>query len=422
MAAKLVRTKHPGIYKRGSRYVVAYRANGRQRRETVGTLRDALRIKRQREADRDRDEYQEQSRVRFREYAEEWVERYVGGSRGFDEGTRDDYRRDLERYAYPFFDERLGRTVSGISPRDVANWIAWLCDQREQGRRLADATVKRIASPVRACLSSAREEDLIRRNPADRIRLPKRESIEAAGAEETSEARPFSREQLDTVLRVVHPDYRPMFRLLATTGLRWSEAAALRRGDLDLDGSRPLVRVRRAIGKPTRRDREHAAREGRRVDPRFKTPKSRHGRRDVPIPPSLADELRRHLAGLRPDGPESLAFPSTAGTPLRQENVRRRVLRPAVEEAGAGWAGFHAFRHTFASLHVAAGTNLLQLSRLLGHHSPEFTLRVYAHLLPGDESPVLDVDAELARNRGDRTQESMRLESPGMPPPTQVGG
>jgi len=74
-------------------------------------------------------------------------------------------------------------------------------------------------------------------------------------------------------------------------------------------------------------------------------------------------------------------------------NIRRRVLKPLVEEVNAPWAAFHTFRHTFASLHLKRGTNLLQLSRALGHHSAAFTLSRCAHLLPGDEAPALDLDA-----------------------------
>jgi integrase len=67
-----------------------------------------------------------------------------------------------------------------------------------------------------------------------------------------------------------------------------------------------------------------------------------------------------------------------------------------VEEAGAPWAAFHTFRHTFASIHLSEGTNLLQLSRALGHHSAAFTLSRYTHLLPGDEAPALDLTAGVA--------------------------
>lgn len=62
-----------------------------------------------------------------------------------------------------------------------------------------------------------------------------------------------------------------------------------------------------------------------------------------------------------------------------------------VEEVNAPWAGFHTFRHTFASLHLSRGTNLLQLSRALGHHSAAFTLSRYTHLLPGEEALALDL-------------------------------
>jgi integrase len=165
---------------------------------------------------------------------------------------------------------------------------------------------------------------------------------------------------------------------LAVTGLRWSELVALRRRDLTLDGSAPRVRVRRGFVRGT-----------------FGPPKSRHGRRDVRLSPELIAELRRHVAR-RPADADALAFPSRPGTPLAYPNMLRRVLRPAAEEAGAAWAGFHTFRHTFASLHLARRTTVVQLQRLLGHHSPAFTLDRYAHLIPGDEAEPLDLGVELA--------------------------
>ena len=152
MAAPMEKTRHAGIYKRGSRYVVVYRVDGRQKWESTRTLDAARRLKAARMADRDRGELHEQSRVKFRDYAEDWVERYQGnGRRGFTENTRDEYRADLERYAYPFFDRRLGRALSGITPRDVAKWIGWLCEQpnnrrRKVGRRFGPA--HRDAAPL----------------------------------------------------------------------------------------------------------------------------------------------------------------------------------------------------------------------------------------------------------------------------------
>jgi Phage integrase family len=78
---------------------------------------------------------------------------------------------------------------------------------------------------------------------------------------------------------------------------------------------------------------------------------------------------------------------------MRQENVRRRVLRPAAEEAGVPWCGFHSFRHTCASMLFEAGRNIRQVAAWLGHADPAFTLRTYVHLMDAGVGEGLDLDA-----------------------------
>lgn len=135
--AAMTRTRFPGVYRRGSRFVVAYRdSNGKQRRESARTLEEARKLKAAREADVARGEFHPAGAVTFETYAREWVERYRGrGRRGFREGTREDYRRDLER-AYRFFGKR--RKLTEITPRDVANFAAWLCDPVKVGVKLSE--------------------------------------------------------------------------------------------------------------------------------------------------------------------------------------------------------------------------------------------------------------------------------------------
>ncbi len=111
----------------------------------------------------------------------------------------------------------------------------------------------------------------------------------------------------------------------------------------------------------------------------------------MPLSPSLVDTLRAHRAASAWHRDDDLVFSSRAGTPLRMENVRRRYLRPAAEEAGAPWAGFHAFRHTCASRLFAAGRNAVQVQRWLGHHSPAFTLATYVHLLDDNLGEPLEL-------------------------------
>jgi integrase len=244
---KMVRTKTPGVYRRGGRYVYVFTdANGKQRKESARTYDEARRRKSEKQADVARGEFDEASAVTFAQYFREWIERYQGrGRRGFREGTRDEYRRLACNYALPYFGERL--RLAEMRPRHLANFVGWLCQQRSpKGKPVADSTVENAVKPVRACLATALAEGLIRHNPTQGLSLPHRPTAEGVEAEDV---RPFTRAQLASFLALVHPRYRLFFRFLAATGLRRSEAIALQRKHLHLDGSTPHVKVRRRSSK-----------------------------------------------------------------------------------------------------------------------------------------------------------------------------
>jgi integrase len=433
MAAKLERTRTPGIYRRGTRYVVTYRdAEGKQRKESARTLDDARKLKAARETEVATGQHLPASRLRFDEYALEWVGRYQGrGSRGFRDTTRDEYRRDLERFAIPYFTGKLRRTVEQVTPRDVANFIAWLCDETEQGKRkatesrkgkaerkgvepgtlplsvkphyLADRTVRRILSPLSACFASAVAEGLVVRNPVTGVALPARDQqrrIDQGTDGDRDEVKALSDDALERFLYaartmfLVEPEdghekteaeqwaerkWEVFFRLLSATGLRWSEIVEVRWSDLELTGN-PMVKVRRAFP-------QKATKPG--------PPKSRYSRRDIPLPAILAADLadyRKH--GTEWFGPDELVFTDARGGHLRQENVRRRVLAPlanaAATEQEVGTLGFHHFRHTCGTRLFAEGRNAVQVQRFLGHHSPAFTLSTYVHLLNEDLGGALE--------------------------------
>jgi integrase len=372
------RTRYPGIYKRGRRYVVVIRVGGRQVKRSTRTLDEARRLKASLTADRDRGEFQQQTRVTVHDFAREWVERYQGaGRRGFRENTRVEYRRLLEAYALRFFSER--KRLTEVTPRDLAQLVAWLADEKTQGKRLSDSSIANATVPLRAMFATAVREGLLRHNPATNLALPHRAVIRE---DEDEEVRPLSREQLRDFLALVNPRHRLLFELLASCGLRISEAIGLRWRDLQLDGSNPHLKVRRAIVK-------------KRVEP----PKTRHGRRQVPLSSDLVFALRARRAEAEWASADDLVFCSLAGTPLDPDNLRTRVLKPVAQEVGAPWAAFHTFRHTYASLMLAGGANVLQLSRALGHHSPAFTLTVYTHLLDGEHAPALHLGRELRTSR-----------------------
>ena len=86
---------------------------------------------------------------------------------------------------------------------------------------------------------------------------------------------------------------------------------------------------------------------------RLDAPKSRYGRRAVPLSPRLAQALWRRR-GASPD--EAPVFASRSGDYLNDSNLLARVLKPAAKRAGVPWTGFHTFRHTCATMLFATAS------------------------------------------------------------------
>ena len=400
MAAKLEPTSTPGVFRRHRKdcsrtgrcecaYVTTWRDRGRQRMSTHRTMAEAREAKRTRESQVARGEFSPLERVKLRDYALEWIDRYTGtGRRGFREETRDEYRRLLHVYVFKFFPPDV--LLAHVTPRDVASYIGWLMKQQssrkpksgEQPGTLSDSSVHNALKPLSSLLATARREGLILHNPATGAVLPHRERVE----DEADDVRPFPRiedgdggtvETMELVVDLIHPDHRDMFDLLAATGMRRSELLAVEVRHLHLRGDRPHVKVRQRV----RRRKGH----GLVIGPL----KSKYAPRELPIPLDLADRLARRVAGR---GPRALVFVSKAGTVLDPDNLHERVLRPACAEAGVEWAGFHTFRHTVASRMFADGRSVVVVQRWLGHHSPSFTLDTYVHLLDDDlGAPLIPV-------------------------------
>ena len=113
----------------------------------------------------------------------------------------------------------------------------------------------------------------------------------------------------------------------------------------------------------------------------FDSPKSKAGRRTVPLTGGLVAELRRHKLSQAPN-PDGLVFASAAGTPIDPDNAKRAWAR-TLRKAGLQHVAFHSTRHTAVSLLIAhEQLNPKQLQAIVGHASIQLTYDTYGHLLP----------------------------------------
>lgn len=124
----------------------------------------------------------------------------------------------------------------------------------------------------------------------------------------------------------------------------------------------------------------------------YVAPKTKKGRRVVPFP----QQLLPFLLNARAERAFGLVCGDDGQKPYVNTAVRKRALR------AWGWNPLttpptklrpdalepikpHECRHTYASLMLGAGIDIVKVSKWLGHSSIQITVDRYGHLVPGDE-------------------------------------
>lgn len=153
-------------------------------------------------------------------------------------------------------------------------------------------------------------------------------------------------------------------------GLREGELLALLRSDVHLDEPVPWLLVRHARNKTS-----------------GKTESTKTGRiRRVYLPSPVVDALRVHFE----EHPGELLVPVSA-------SVLQKSWERARKACGLERVRFHDLRHAAASMMIAAGLNVLQVSKQLGHANPTQTLNTYGHLWPDSfDQAMAQMNAYLA--------------------------
>ncbi|HEY4897589.1 MAG TPA: tyrosine-type recombinase/integrase [Solirubrobacteraceae bacterium] len=306
------------------------------------------------------------TRVTLEEAARDWcaaaaagVVRTRGGDRYKPSALRS-YEQSLRTHVLP----RLGHEkVSAVSRTAIQDMVDEMV-----AAECAASTTRNAVLPLRAIYRRAVARAEVMVNPTLGLALP------AVRTRRERVARP---EEAAALIASVPARDRALWATALYAGLRRGELMALRWEDVDFDAG--LIRVERGW------DQAAGPIE----------PKSRAGRRRVP----MAQPLRAHLAAhrLAQGAAGELVFARQGGQPFGQAVVNR--AKRAWREAGTEGIGLHECRHTYAAFMIAAGVNAKALSSYMGHSSIVVTLDRYGHLMPGNEQEAADLlGAYLKRN------------------------
>ncbi|MCU1497270.1 MAG: putative integrase [Acidimicrobiales bacterium] len=278
--------------------------------------------------------------------------------------------------------------LDAIGVLDVREWIAEL-----NGRGLAPATVHKAYQTLSKVLRAAVEAELLAQSPCRKIELPR---------VEREEMRFLTPVEIAVLADAIDPRYRCMVLVACYCGLRLGELAGLCRAHVDLETGTIRI-IENAVEV-----KGHIVRGA---------PKTRAGRRTVPLADTVAAALEHHLDSYTGDEPDAPVFAGSQGGTLRAGAWRTRFWFPAIDAAGFEPLRVHDMRHTAVALWIAAGANPKQIAGWAGHTSVAVVLDRYGHLFDGHEAEVLtrlDAFAQCASGSPDDG------ESPA--PPRVVGG
>lgn len=248
--------------------------------------------------------------------------------------------------------------IGSIVPSDVQAWVNEMMSEGLSASRIRQAHVV-----VSQALTSAVRDNRIGRNPALGVKLPRLERREAAY---------FEPNIVERIAAAMPEPYDVFTRLLGTLGPRYGEAAALRRRSVNLLTRRLSIE-------------ESMAEVSGRV---LFGPTKSHATRKLPLTPSLAAALDRHLDERVGPEPDALLFTSRKGGPLRHRNFHRRIWVPTLERLHLPPVGPHVLRHSAAAVLIHSGAPPKAVQQILGHRSAAFTLTVYGHIFDADLDEV----------------------------------
>jgi integrase len=301
---------------------------------------------------------------------EAWTTRWMATRGDLKPKTRDGYESLLRTHVLP----RLGRYPLGeVDPMDVREWVTTM-----QDAGLSPSRVRQAYRVLSGAMRAALEAGFIGRSPCVGVRLPRSQSREM----HFLDAR-----QVDQLAAEVPERYRALVYVLAYGGIRWGEAAALRRMRCD------LVRGRLHIT-------ESVAEVGARM---YYGPTKTYQSRVVTLPSFLRVMLSEHIDRHAQDGGDGFVFTAPKGGPLRRSDFWADVWRPAVSEATVpDGLRIHDLRHTCVALLIAQGAHAKMIQTHLGHASVMVTMDRYGHLFPDDMdrlAATLDAVYQAAQER-----------------------
>lgn len=282
--------------------------------------------------------------------------------------TRNGYKLIIENHLIPMLGNHR---LDEIDSRKINDMVFGLFKSG-----LRSQTVKNVKNCLGSILRQAKQECFIDSSPTCGIIVPTPEDEKPS-----REPLPFSWDEKDHFEKTVKehfPRYYPLVVCGLRTGLRIGELIALKWEDIDFYNR--LIFVQRNItrGKIT-------------------TPKSKAGKRVVRMSQQLVEVLkiqdkRQKEEKLKKGWLDLPAwvFHCADGNHLAYSSFVRLFWNKAIEKSKLLKRTPHDMRHTYATLRLSKGDSIAEVSKEMGHGTPDITFKTYYKWMPRESRSSID--------------------------------
>lgn len=254
---------------------------------------------------------------------------------------------------------------------------------------LSEKTLRNLYTMLSTALKQAYESDLIPRNYAELVKLPK------VNKKEMRVLSLSEQKQLMEALKNSDERYKIGILICLTTGIRVGELCGLKWSDINEITN--VLSIRRTLNRLQSIDKKNS-----KTEIVIDTPKSTKSIREIPMQPFVINELYSYKIQREAEKASSIEIYDTRdfiicneiGTPIEprtmQDVFKRMLLNANIKEAN-----LHALRHTFATRALEMGVDIKTLSELLGHTDISTTLNKYAHSLDEQKRKAMNLMSNL---------------------------
>ena len=303
--------------------------------------------------------------ITVREYLTEWL---VTIQNSVKASTLHNYRKIINNRLIPAFGDKK---LSELEICHIKDWIK-TCNCTLK-------TLNNLISPLRCALKDAVYDGYIDNNILYGWTVNRRDVKKTS----CHKVDPFTPEEQQLILNALDGQKRNLIQFAFWTGLRTSELVAMNWEDVDFEAGH--IHINKALTQ--------AADEP-------ETPKTLAGERKVKLLEPALNALKAQKCFTRLKNEEVFQNPKTKTRWTGDQSIRRTLWIPALEKAGVKYRNPYQTRHTYASMMLSAGENIMWVSKQMGHKDSTITTKTYARFLEHDDDDAGGTATRLFKTPG----------------------